>query len=206
MISPPKKFVRQLQAGDRATWAAFVDEYGGRIHQLARRFAATEADADDMTQEIFVQLSRSLGGFRGECALGTWVYRVAWNQCCRWQKAHADESTVLLEETVVSVEREADPQGQAMHGELAAQIGAALGTLSEGHRDVVVLHEMHGLTYAECAQVLNIPVGTVKSRLSNAFGRLRERLRPYVQDQEAMTESTSNRTTAAFSDAIGGQA
>jgi hypothetical protein len=78
------------------------------------------------------------------------------------------------------VDPDADPARHAARRELGDQVHGALGDLSPLHRDVVVLHELHGLTYHECAEILGVPVGTVKSRLSNAFRRLRDRLGAYV--------------------------
>lgn len=176
-----KQLVRRMQQGDRRAFEEFVDAYGAQVHRLVRRYVENPADAEDITQEIFLDLYRSISGFRGEAALSTWIYRVAVNRCLRYrQKARPD--AVVLDDRVspALTDGKSDPERSAAQHELSCQIQSALGLLSEEHRDVVILHEMHGMTYQECADILNIPVGTVKSRLFNAFRRLRESLRGYV--------------------------
>lgn len=183
-----KQLVRQMQSGKADAFERFVDAYGGRVHGLTRRYARTEADAEDLTQEVFVDLCRGIANFRGEAALATWVYRVALNHCLKYQGRLRPEGVDLdglAGADAASTDADSDPLRHAARRELADRVEDALAGLTPGHRDVVILHEMHGLTYAECATILSIPVGTVKSRLSNAFGRLRGRLSDYVLGTEA---------------------
>ncbi len=175
-----KRLAKQIAAGDPGAFAAFVDGYGPRLHRLVRRYTACEADAEDLTQEIFVDLYRSMAGFRGASALATWTWRVALNHC-RKHAGRARPATVPYDEALG--EREAEEHGPARHAarrELSEQVHAALDGLSPEQRDVVILHEMQELTYRECAAILQVPEGTVKSRLSYAFRRLRETLSGYV--------------------------
>ena len=177
------RLIARIKQGDRQAFAAFVDAYGAKIHRLALRYAATSADAEDLTQEIFLELYRGIGGFRGESALSTWVYRVAANRCLRWvQRERKPDSAELNEDTQALADWRSDPAHLAANRELGEQVQDALHCLSPGHQDVVVLCEMHGLTYKECAEALDIPVGTVKSRLSNAFRKMRGLLREYVNE------------------------
>lgn len=175
-----------MQQGDRRAFEDFLDLYGARVHRLVRRYVGNPSDAEDVTQEIFIDLYRSIGQFRGRSALYTWVYRVAVNHCLKsCQRARPE--TLPLEDAVnlgktnnIRTDWTSDPHFSATRGELADQVSGALNQLSALHRDVVILHELHGLTYQECADVLDVPVGTVKSRLSNAFRRLRDLLGSYV--------------------------
>ena len=172
-----------LRRGDPQAFTQLVDTYGGKIHALSRRYAKTEADAEDITQEIFIAVCKSIGAFRGEAALSTFIYRVALNHCLK----HADRmrpDTLPFDDLPLTDDTH-NPARHAEQRELAREVETALATLSDGHRDVVILHEMHGLTYSECAALLKVPVGTVKSRLSNAFVRLRERLSGYVHGDTA---------------------
>lgn len=75
----------RIAAGDREAFATFLDLYGERVHRLARRYARSESCAEDLTQEIFLDLYRCIAGFRGDSQLGTWVYRVALNHCLRYR-------------------------------------------------------------------------------------------------------------------------
>ncbi len=175
------RLAKRIAGGDGRAFAELVDVYGPRIHRLVRRYASSEADAEDLTQEIFVALYRSMGQFRGGSTLATWVYRVALNHCLKPRRA---PQTVDYDDDALHGQEE-DPAGNpALHAarqELGDQIERALGHLSPEQRDVVVLHELHDFTYSECASLLQIPIGTVKSRLSVAFRRLRGHLDNYVR-------------------------
>jgi len=197
-----RQLTKGMQRGDATAFAAFVDRYGTRVHGLSRRYTRCEADAEDLTQEIFVDLCRAIGGFRGEAALSTWVYRVALNHCLKHQARRKPENVPL--DDLPFADENADPARHAAQRELADRVEEALLTLSDGHREVVILHEMHGLTYTECADVLGIPVGTVKSRLSNAFGRLRERLGRYVRGEEEEITAPQGGVAALNGPTMGG--
>ena len=185
MAQDDKRLAKRIQTGERRAFEEFLDAYGGRVHRLARRYAATEADAEDLTQEIFLDLYRCIGSFRGESQLGTWVYRVAVNHCLK-HRARTRPEPLLLEDSLRAAEGgEGDPARCAQRRELSDQVRSALDDLSPLHRDVIVLHELQGLTYAECAAALDVPIGTVKSRLSNAFVRLRQTLGGYVLGETA---------------------
>ena len=179
------QMVRRIRQGERKAFAEFLDAYGTRVHRLVRRYVPNPTEAEDVTQEIFCDLYRSIGQFRGDSALGTWVYRIAVNHCLRHcQRPHTD-NVPLDEQEIETQDWRSDPQQAAAKGELTDQIQKALDGLGPHHADVVVLCELHGLTYRECAKVLDIPVGTVKSRLSNAIRRLRVSLTSYVIGESA---------------------
>lgn len=185
--------LRRLQGGEARAFEEFLDRFGPRVQKLARRYVVSSADAEDLTQEICVDLLQSVASFRGEAKLETWIYRVALHHCWRWREkqgrenshrenSHRDE-TGDDEMEWPSRDVSSDPQHRFAQSELSQQVHHALGDLSDLHREIVELHELHGLTYAQCAQILQVPVGTVKSRLSNAFSHLRRALKPYVLDQ-----------------------
>ena len=169
------RFLRALKRGDSEAFARFVDLFGPRVHALCRRYTRCEADAEDLTQEIFVGLAQSVERFRGDASLSTYVYRAAMNHCLKHVQRRKPESQPLGDFDRID-ERAPSPEREAERGELRTRIDAALTTLSPDHRDAVILHELHGLTYAECAAALSIPVGTVKSRLFHAFKNLRASL------------------------------
>ena len=196
-VQHDRRLAQRMQQGDRRAFEEFVDAYGGHVHRLVRRYVVNPTDAEDVTQEIFADIYKSIGGFRGEATLNTWVYRVAVNRCLRHcQRAKPD--SLPLEEQRARPEEDwrSDPARSAAKRELSDKVQDALGELSPLHQDVVILHELHGLTYQECAAILEVPVGTVKSRLSNAFRRLRESLGGYVLGEgsalrpDAMGETT----------------
>lgn len=185
------QMARRIRQGDRKAFAEFLDAYGTRVHRLVRRYVLNPTDAEDVTQEIFCDLYRSMGQFRGDAALGTWVYRIAVNHCLRHCQRSRSHSVPLDEQEIEAEDWRADPQQAAVKGELSDQLQTALDGLSPQHADVVVLCELHGFTYRECAKVLDIPVGTVKSRLSNAIRRLRISLTHYVLGESADVADTA---------------
>ena len=153
------------------------------MHRLVRRYVDNTSDAEDLTQEIFCDLYRCIGSFRGDSALSTWIYRVAVNHCLKYRQRLKPESIHYEEANIQASDWRADPAKSALKTDLANHVHSALDRLSPVHYDVVVLCELHGLTYQECAQALNIPVGTVKSRLFNAIRSLRVSLKGYVSDE-----------------------
>lgn len=180
-VGKDARLAKRIAQGDRAAFAEFVDRYGPRIQGLARRYATTNADAEDLTQEIFLDLYRSIASFRGEAALSTWAYRVALNHCLKHCSRRPPQG-VEYDEALAGANAgdRADPVRGAVASELKDKVKSALSDLTPEHRDVVILHELQELTYSECASILRIPVGTVKSRLFYAFRTLRGSLAAYV--------------------------
>lgn len=181
-----RTLVQQIQSGDRQAFERLLDQYEARVYRLALRYTDSVPDAEDVTQEIFLALYKSIGSFRGQSALGTWIYRVAMNHCLEYRRRKKPDNVPLNEELMlVSSDWRDDPVQAADRRELSERMEEAIGRLSPVHRDVILLHEMQGLTYQEVAAALDVPVGTVKSRLSNALRRLRELLGSYVYEGKA---------------------
>lgn len=174
------KLLSDLRSGRREAFEELLDLYEARVYNLARRTVGQQ-DAEDVAQEALIEICRSIGSFRGESGLSTWVYRVAMNVCLQHRRRRGAE-TVPLDETLREADPKGDPSEAAARRQTSADVDKAVQTLPELYRDVVVLHEMHGLTYTECAAALGCPVGTVKSRLSEAFRKLRGLLRDYASE------------------------
>lgn len=190
--SDDKRLAARMARGDAKAYEEFLDTFGARVLRLARRYTDCEADAEDVTQEIFVDLVRGVGAFRGEAQLSTWVYRIAMNHCLK-HRGRNRPSTVPYDDALNErPDPAADPERSVTTRELSERVYGALTGLSDGHREVVILHELEGKTYAECAEILGIPIGTVKSRLSNAFRRLRVSLGAYVLGDPGNDENTKN--------------
>lgn len=178
-----RRLARRMAQGETRAFEEFVERYGTGLYRLARSNARTTADAEDLTQEIMIAIARGITGFRGEAGLKSWATRIAFNLCLKHRERRRDQSEPLDEVHELADGTEG-PARRAEQSELCDRMEGALGQLSEEHRQVVVLHEMQGLTYSECATVLGIPIGTVKSRLSNSFRRLRSSLSGYVLGEE----------------------
>lgn len=187
-VCDERYLVQKLQAGDRAAFEQLMDAYETRVYRLALRFTCNVADAEDVALEIFHGIYCSIGKFRGNSSLGTWIYRVAMNHCLEFRRKRRLEVVPIDEELSLATSNwRHDPAESANRSELAEQVEEAIKSLSPLHRDVIVLHELQGLTYQEVAATLDVPVGTVKSRLSNAFRRLREQLAGYVYEGSSIT-------------------
>jgi RNA polymerase sigma-70 factor (ECF subfamily) len=144
-----------------------------------------------------IAIALSIATFRGESTLKTWATRIALNHCIKHRERRPEqpESLQVIAELHDSA---AGPAKLAEHSELCEHLDGALGKLSEDHRLVVLLHEIQGLTYSECAGVLGIPIGTVKSRLSNAFRRLRTSLGGYVLGEDGLVLDTQQACANPF--------
>lgn len=177
-----RKLLSDLRLGRREALEEFLDLYEDGVYSLCCRMVGKQ-DAEDAAQDALVEICRSVAAFRGESTLSTWVYRVAMNVCLQHRRRRGAE-TVSLEENDSEPQSDPgdDPSEVAMRHQTKADVDRAVQTLPEKYRDVVVLHEMHGLTYVECAAALGCPVGTVKSRLSEAFRKLRELLWDYASE------------------------
>lgn len=184
--------VERCCANDRQAFETLVRRYQNKVHNFISKMTNDAEDAEDLTQETFVKAYLSLGNFRGESSVQTWLYRIATNLCIdrsRRRKRQVPTAFSLdepLEDEHEQISREipdhaADPYRHLARKELRKRVREGLSSLTEKLRAVIVLYDIQGLSYEEIAQVLNCPVGTVKSRLFNARIELGQRLKSYVQ-------------------------
>jgi RNA polymerase sigma-70 factor (ECF subfamily) len=151
------------------------------VWRLARRLTKSEEEALDTTQEIFLRVWRGLPGFRGEAKLSTWVFQIAWNylRAHRRKKGRGlqviGEDMDAAQEIVASaVDTGPDPERRVQATELLERVEEALKRLPEHYRVVVWLRDGEELSYQEIADALDVPIGTVRSRLARAREALRE--------------------------------
>lgn len=179
-----RQLIVGLAAGSREACERLLDLCEDRVYNLCRRMVG-EQDSEDVAQEALIEICRSAPTFRGASSLTTWVHRVAVNVCLEHRRRRRPEF-VPIEDGVVDLPSDpaSEPSAVAVRNEVKRDLESAVRRLPEIHRDVIVLHELQGLTYQECAEVLGCPVGTVKSRLNHAFGELREMLKGYGPEGE----------------------
>ena len=180
--------VQQSQAGDTMAMERLILKYQNRIYNVVLKMCGNPDDAAELTQETFVKVIESIDKFKGRSSFYTWLFRIAvnltLNHCQRSARAatrslDADESepadgTRLLLKELLSDERAADPAALAQSRELCELARRSLLLLEEPQRAVVVLRDIEGMNYAEIAEVLNVELGTVRSRLSRARSHLRD--------------------------------
>ena len=183
--------VAALKAGSEEAFALLISQYSQPLYSLIARSLQDPADAADITQDVFIKVFRSIRSFHGEASLRTWLYRIALHEASnqrRWWSRHkrqeltidaplgsgetsdGDEGLCL---SALLADAHGSPYDQAARGELKARVEAALRKLPEAFRTVVVLREMEGFAYEEIAEILNVPTGTVKSRLTRGRAALK---------------------------------
>ena len=167
--------VARARRGDHRAFAQIVDHYDHRLRGLAFRLLGDRDRMDDVLQEAYVKAFRALPRFKGESALGTWLYRIVYNACI--DDLRARKVAVSLDDGTGAPER-ADPRpGPADIAVERGDLAAALDTLPPDQRAAVLLVDAYGLDYDEAAEVLGVATGTIGSRLSRARAALRTLLR-----------------------------
>jgi RNA polymerase sigma-70 factor (ECF subfamily) len=159
-----RQLVEQTLAGDTRAFAALVDRYGQPITSLCYASTLDRAEAEDLTQEIFLSAWRKLASFRGEAAFSTWLFALARNACIdRSRRKGARPQQQLAIAASEEVTAADDPDSATV-----AAILALARTLSEPLRQALLLRDIQGLSYDEIATIQGVPVGTVRSRIASA--------------------------------------
>jgi RNA polymerase sigma-70 factor (ECF subfamily) len=180
--------VQQCAAGDEDACTRLVTDHQRMVYQLAFQLLGDSQEALDLSQEVFLNVFRRLGHFRGQSTLRTWIYRIVVNQASnrqRWWRRRRKSQQVPLDEhdahhgEIAESRHFAMPDRLLQQQETAGRVWQALGELPFDQRTAVVLREIHGLSYEEIAASLGVAVGTVKSRLARARVSLRFSLREH---------------------------
>ena len=168
--------IQAARNGDQAAFGELVQQYQKRVFALAVRMCPTPELAEEAAQEAFLAAWQGLPFFRGDSAFATWLYRLTSNACVDLLRKENRHQGPSLDDETVSAEvpdPTPTPEKAVEQQELRGQIEAGLQTLSPEHREVLILREMHQLTYDEIADTLSLDVGTVKSRISRGRKQLR---------------------------------
>ncbi len=193
MTHSDTSLIARCQRADIAAFNEIVARYKGKIYNYLYRMTGNADDAEDLTQEVFVRMYTNIRSFRAESSLSTWLFRIAGNLCVDAFRRHKKERGLVhsLDAPIGGDEEEGatrdvpdwsnEPDLMLSRKELGSHIQAALEKLPPKLRSAVVLHDIEGLAYEEIAQLEQIPLGTVKSRIFNARVSLREHLRPYLE-------------------------
>ena len=183
------QFIERLKRGDAAAFEILVHERSGEIYGLLYRLTESSEEARDLTQETFLRAFQSIGHFRGESDLRTWIYRIAINQArnrWRWWRRRRRDATVSIDApqangqnsllATLKSENGGNPEQDALAHERERALRKALSSLKRVYRETVVLRDIEGFAYEEIAIALDISVGTVKSRLARGRQELRRKL------------------------------
>lgn len=190
--------VQRVQAGDTAAFRALFDKYHRRAFAVAMGVVKNQDDALDAVQEAFVKVHKNIHKFQGSSSFYTWLYRIVMNVSIDHvrrtsrrksldfdERALHEESEVAGDGALVPSVTDANPGKAALRRELGGAIQAALQELPEHHRAVIVLREIEGMSYEEMAEALEVPKGTVMSRLFHARKKMQAALAPYLTGEEA---------------------
>jgi RNA polymerase sigma-70 factor (ECF subfamily) len=186
--------VAELKAGSEDAYAWLIGEFHQPIYSLVYRILTDPVDAADTTQEVFLKVFRGIKHFHGQSSLKTWIYRIAVHEASnrrRWWFRHKAKETSMepLDNTPESssvraalIDESQSPFDCAAHEEVRARVERELRRIPEPYRSTVILRDLEDMSYEEIAEVLEISLGTVKSRLTRGREALKRRLASYVRE------------------------
>jgi RNA polymerase sigma-70 factor, ECF subfamily len=184
-----QQLVERAQKGDKRAFELLVIKYQRKLGRLLSRMVRDTAEIDDITQEAFIKAYRALPQFRGESAFYTWLYRIAVNTAKNYLMAKGKREIVksdLIDEDGETVEDVllphdiASPDAELQSKQIAKAVNEAVEALPEELRTAITLRELEGLSYEEIAQMMDCPIGTVRSRIFRAREAIAARIRPML--------------------------
>jgi RNA polymerase sigma-70 factor (ECF subfamily) len=192
-----RELVRRAQGGDLVAFRALYDRYNRRAFAVALGVVRNQSDALDVVQEAFIKVHKHIAGFHGNSSFYTWLYRIVMNVAI--DHIRRNRKVTELDEGVhhetVDAGLEIVPRHPMENAskvlsrvEMTQHVQAALDTLPEYHRAVILLREVEGMTYEEMANILNVPKGTIMSRLFHARRKMMEQLEPYLHGELKIME------------------
>jgi RNA polymerase sigma-70 factor (ECF subfamily) len=188
-----QQLVERAQRGDKHAFELLVAKYQRRLGRLISRFVRNAAEAEDVTQDAFIKAYRALPAFRGDSAFYTWLYRIGINTAKNHlvaQGRRAPTSTPFDSDDAEDFEdaallhEVATPENELMSKQVVEVVNASLQELPDDLRTALTLREIEGLSYEEIAEVMNCPIGTVRSRIFRAREAIATNLRPLLGTSE----------------------
>ncbi len=171
------ELLRRAQQGDAQAFGSLVERYQRRVVGVAQAVVHNPDDALELAQETFVRAYENIGKFESRSSFSTWLYRIAANLAIDFRRREGRHVVLRGEDAEGEIERIPSGRGDSFQetarGELHQRLTEALGQLTAEHRAVILLREVEGLSYDEISETLDVPRGTVMSRLHYARGRLR---------------------------------
>jgi RNA polymerase sigma-70 factor (ECF subfamily) len=189
--------IAELKSGSEAAYAWLIGEFQRPVYSLVYRMVSDPADAADTTQDVFLKVFRGMKHFHGESSLKTWIYRIALHEAAnrkRWwfrHKSHETsiepaepEATSMVDEAmqIALTDPHESPFDNFAHREVQQRVDDELRKVPEPYRTTLILRDLEEMSYEEIAEILQISLGTVKSRLTRGRQALKQRLAPYVRE------------------------
>lgn len=200
--------VAELKAGSEDAYAWLISQYQAPVYNLIYRMLNDTADAADTTQEVFLKVFRGMKHFNGASSLKTWIYRIAVHEASnrrRWWFRHQSRETSMEVESAgdsddhgsclkeILVDERTSPFDDLARTEMRARVEDALHQVAEPYRTTLVLRDMEELSYEEIAEVMEVSLGTVKSRLTRGRDALKKKLERFLQTSPSKLPSRSAR-------------
>lgn len=182
-VDPDRELVERARAGERAAFDLLVARYQRRLLRLVLRLLRDPAEAEDVVQETFLKAYRALPRFRGEAAFFTWLYRIALNgarNAVQRRRQRNGPQGIAPSQAPAPPPEIGTPESMLLSKQVMQAIDAALEALPLELRTAIVLREIEGLSYEEIAQIMECPLGTVRSRIFRAREAIARRLRPLL--------------------------
>lgn len=185
-----EQLVERVQRGDKAAFNLLVKKYQHKVVNLVARYVNNPGDVPDVAQEAFIKAYRALSTFRGESAFYTWLYRIAVNTAKNYltsQGRRPPSSDVEANEAESygggeALQEVTTPENLALTDEIQRTVFAAIEALPEDLRTAITLRELEGLSYEEIAEIMDCPVGTVRSRIFRAREAIDKKLKPLIEN------------------------
>lgn len=183
------ELVKRVQAGDRAAFDILVQKYQHKVINLVGRFVSDHSECQDIAQDAFIKSFKAINSFRGDSQFYTWLYRIAANTAKNYLASRARKSpayTVNVDdaehfEGESGLKEYANPENLLLTDEIKRTVFGAIERLPEDLKSAITLREMDGLSYEEIAQVMDCPIGTVRSRIFRARDVIDKELRPLLE-------------------------
>ena len=184
-----QKLVVRVQNGDKTAFDLLARKYQHKIAKLVSRYVRDRREVEDVTQEALIKAYRAIGGFRGESAFYTWLYRIAVNTAKNYLESQGRrppgtdmeiEGAELIE-SGDGLRDQATPERQMLTNEIASTVHRVLEHLPPDLRTAITLREIEGMSYEEIAEVMDCPIGTVRSRIFRAREAIDQELRPLLE-------------------------
>ena len=184
-----QQLVERAQKGDKHAFELLVAKYQRKLGRLLSRFIRNPTEVEDVVQEAFIKAYRALPSFRGESAFYTWLYRIGINAAKNYLVSEGRRPPTTTEfdseeaegfEDAYQLRNINTPENELMSKQVAETVNKAMDSLPEGLKIAITLREIEGLSYEEIANMMNCPIGTVRSRIFRARETIAEKLRPLL--------------------------
>ena len=185
-----QKLVEKAQRGDKKAFGMLVEKYQRRLNRLLSRMVRDQSEIEDIVQDSFIKAYRAINNFRGDSAFYTWLYRIGINTAKNHLVKLGKRPKAMNEVEIEEIENFEDapdlrnhetPESTMMSSQIVASVNQTIAALPNELKEAISLREMDGLSYEEIADLMNCPIGTVRSRIFRAREVIAEKLKPLIE-------------------------